>query len=309
IGAGSVAVGWASTTPMAGSGSNVLLYLDVTYGVGPADRSPVTATIPFNGGAIPVTLDDGSVTLPDVVLVAPANFVGQAGQTVEIPITVQALEAGDNVIAVEFTLSYDAAVIDITAAENPEGTLAESCLVQSNAGSGTITVGVACSSAIAANDTLLFLHTELLAAGTSALDFQAVTLNAGTPIGGGADGMVTVAGNAAPVFTTPAADTTITITEGDSLEVAFAAVDPQGADVTLTLTTGAGTPNATFENGVLTFAPDLTQAGTYTFTVTASDGQLTSTRTVTVVVEPCIEISVAELSGLHEGGFATMNAQ
>ena len=77
---------------------------------------------------------------------------------------------------------------------------------------------------------------------------------------------------------------TATIAEGAVLTIPVSASDPDGDILTLTAT---GLPrNAIFSPaaGAINFNPDDNQAGTFTVTVTASDGQLVTSKQITIAV-------------------------
>ena len=87
--------------------------------------------------------------------------------------------------------------------------------------------------------------------------------------------------NQAPALTLPAS---ASVDEGKTLTVKAEATDPNGDPVILS---ASGLPaNAVFiqATGTLTFAPDFTQAGAYSVTITAGDGELTASRTVQITV-------------------------
>ncbi|MFH1686333.1 MAG: Ig-like domain-containing protein [bacterium] len=93
------------------------------------------------------------------------------------------------------------------------------------------------------------------------------------------------AGNQAPVFDQVPLDS---ITENLVLEGFVAAHDPDMAPITLTVDAGTTPENFTFVdsgNGVagFTFSPDFSQAGTYDITVIASDGELETSATMTLI--------------------------
>ena len=88
--------------------------------------------------------------------------------------------------------------------------------------------------------------------------------------------------NHAPVVTiAPSAS----VDEGRTLVVPVTATDPDG-DVLAVTATGLPAANAVFvpSAGSLTFTPDFTQAGTYTVTVKADDGRLSSTASIVIAV-------------------------
>jgi hypothetical protein len=79
---------------------------------------------------------------------------------------------------------------------------------------------------------------------------------------------------------------TATVSEGNVLKIPVTATDPDGDTLTLTAT---GLPaNAVFvpASGAITFSPALGQAGVYPVVVTANDGQLAVSRSVSVTVTP-----------------------
>jgi hypothetical protein len=78
---------------------------------------------------------------------------------------------------------------------------------------------------------------------------------------------------------------TATTDEGKSLVIPVSAGDPDGDS--LTLDAGSLPDNAVFmpSAGSITFLPDYTQAGSYTFTITASDGALSASSIVRVTVK------------------------
>jgi hypothetical protein len=88
--------------------------------------------------------------------------------------------------------------------------------------------------------------------------------------------------NRGPIVSLPE---TASTDEGKSLVIPVAANDPDGDS--LTLDAGSLPDNAVFipSAGSITFLPDFTQAGSYTFTVTASDGALSASSTVRVTVK------------------------
>jgi len=87
--------------------------------------------------------------------------------------------------------------------------------------------------------------------------------------------------NQPPILTLPAS---ASVDEGKLLTIKAEATDPNGDPVSLS---ASGLPvNAVFiqATGTLTFAPDYNQAGTYPITITASDGQDSSSKIVQVTV-------------------------
>jgi RHS repeat-associated protein len=96
---------------------------------------------------------------------------------------------------------------------------------------------------------------------------------------------ITVAGaNRAPVLA-PIAP--LTVFPGGHLEAPFTATDPDGDRVQFFVTSAAPLPTSMLNgSGTFIITPAPGEEGTYTFTVIASDGVLTSTQAVTLAVAP-----------------------
>jgi hypothetical protein len=308
---GQISVAFASFTTLS-EADLPLLYLDVdfgtTTGVSALDFSLLAGEEPQFNEVMADPIVNGSVTIPDIALYLPAHAMGLVGTSMMLPVTTQEIMAVDGVLSYTFTVNFDPAVVDITGV-SVGGTASAGCSPESNPGAGQIIVAVGCSSEIEAEggQTLIYLMADLL---TPTLTPSALTwvpgsivFNEGTPLGGGIDGWLSVSANAGPAFTEVPPATTMV--EGALLEGTFAAVDPEGADVSLTLIAGGDVPNASFTDngdgtGAFSFAPDLTQAGVYTFTVQASDGLLTADASLTVTVTNFTENFEATLTGISE---------
>jgi hypothetical protein len=87
--------------------------------------------------------------------------------------------------------------------------------------------------------------------------------------------------NREPTLTVPE---NATVDEGKALVIPVSASDPDGDAITMT--SSALPANAVFipATGSLSFMPDFTQSGSYPVTITASDGSLTTQRSVTITV-------------------------
>ena len=91
--------------------------------------------------------------------------------------------------------------------------------------------------------------------------------------------------NGSPVFTSVTSEETLT--EGEEFGFQFEAEDPDGDELTFTLTAGGDVANASLTaEGLFSFAPEAGQAGEYPFTVQVSDGVLTDEHEFTIEVEP-----------------------
>ncbi len=99
--------------------------------------------------------------------------------------------------------------------------------------------------------------------------------------------------NAPPFFTETFDE--VTITEGDEFSFQFEADDPDGDELTFSLTEGNDVENASITTGGLfTFNPDPGQAGSYDFTVRVSDGDLFDNHDFMVNVEAVNQAPVFE---------------
>jgi hypothetical protein len=93
--------------------------------------------------------------------------------------------------------------------------------------------------------------------------------------------------NRAPTWTGGTTHATATVVQGQTLNLTYAAVDPDGDALTYTRTVAPAPAGAnSIAGGVLTFTPTLADAagGPYVFTITASDGALTANTTTSVTV-------------------------
>ena len=301
--AGQITVAYARNTALSGAGTLVLL--DVTY-LAVGNSGLTLANFQFNEGVPAATVTNGSVIVPQIALRAPVAAVGLVGTTIDLPITTEMIALVDGVESYVFTIAYDATVINITGA-SVNGTCSEGYSVQVNTVTpGRITVAAGGTTALVceADHALINLQATLINPGTSALTFVpgSVLFNEGIPIAGGINGTVIVSANAAPVFTQ--APLTATIFEEEVYTADFAAVDPDGGAITLTLTVGAGVPNVDFVDngdgtGNFVFSPDITQDGVYNFTVQASDGLLTTDAPLVVTVNNYVLSYEATLNGVN----------
>ena len=99
--------------------------------------------------------------------------------------------------------------------------------------------------------------------------------------------------NAPPFFTNTFDEETIN--EGEAFSFQFEAVDPDGDDLTFSLTEGNDVENASITSeGLFTFNPEAGQAGSYDFTVRVSDGSLFDEHDFVVIVEAANQPPVFE---------------
>ena len=90
---------------------------------------------------------------------------------------------------------------------------------------------------------------------------------------------------------------TINLTPGQVFSIPLIATDPNGAPITISVDTKGNLPTGTLtEDNTLVFNPSPTQLGTYTFTLIAKQGLLTTSETVTLNVIPDT-VTTTRLSG------------
>lgn len=116
---------------------------------------------------------------------------GEVGQSFLLAVNTGSV-SGENVTAFQFTISFDNAIINLTGIDQT-GTLSSSlvCIPNTNI-PGEITVGCFGATALSGSGTLLNLSAELLAEGTSPLEWKSFIMNAGTPSVSTTDGKFTV---------------------------------------------------------------------------------------------------------------------
>ena len=103
----------------------------------------------------------------------------------------------------------------------------------------------------------------------------------GVAVAGGAAAAALGGGNQAPTFASPTA--TATVAEDASVSISVAATDKDPLTYTVSAPANG---TATVSGGTVVYTPKKDFSGTDTFTVTASDGKLTASQTVTVTVTP-----------------------
>ncbi len=304
--ANSIRVVGASGSALEGSGTLINLVVDfLAEGTGNLAFTEFT----FNEGDPVAVTEDGTTTVPAIAFTLPDTTVGGGGE-ISIPVTTQDL-TGAGVLSYDFTVEFDPTVVTITDVD-ADGTISEDMTINSTTTANSIRVVAASGSALSGSGVVLNLTgTASGDEGETDLTFTSFTLNEGDPLGGGIDGSLTVTGNLAPVFTASLPDTTIA--EGEMLMFDFDADDPEGSDVTFSITAGPGGATIDADTGVLTWTPTFDDAGEVTITVAASDGSTTATTSATVTVTDVTADFIANLSGLNEvpallsSGYGTVN--
>ena len=263
---GRILVAWASATALSGAG--VLLNLNITFEAIGTTALATGATFLFNAGAPAAVVTAGSATVPSISIVA-GDVTANVGDAIVIPITTTALVAGDNILAYNFSATFDPAQISITTVDLAS-TLSDGGSVQINADNtlGTVNIAWAKATAITGDGLLLNVLATVLGKGTGTFAFTGFQFNAGAPVAGTFDGTITV-GNLAPSFTAVADQT---VNEGETMTFTVAATDPDGDALVYSAT--ALPTGATFNvaTQVFTWTPSMTDAGSYTAGFSVTDG-------------------------------------
>lgn len=107
---GRLLVAWANSTPLVGQGALV----NISFAFRNAGNTALVdnGTFRYNAGTPAVTVTPGSVTVPNIA-VTIGTVTAVVGDTVLIPITTSALVIGNNVLSYDFTMTYNAAVLNI----------------------------------------------------------------------------------------------------------------------------------------------------------------------------------------------------
>ena len=138
--------------------------------------------------AVHVLLPRAGIAQVDVSLPAVQADAGTSGL---IPIEVTDL-TGLNVTSFQFTVVFDATVVDITGASNADA-LTEGTAPLVNTGTpGQATVAWASATPLSGGGVLVYLEASYINVGTSALTFTQFDFNEGTPASNTTDGSVTV---------------------------------------------------------------------------------------------------------------------
>ncbi|GIV57476.1 MAG: hypothetical protein KatS3mg109_2041 [Pirellulaceae bacterium] len=249
------------------------------YTVSDGNGGTATATVTVTVSNPPPPSSEPSVSLPTVS--------GAPGEHAQLPVTVSDL-TGEGVIAYDFTITYDPAVLQLTGVTT-SGTLSDGWTVSSNGATpGVFVVSAANASAVAGSGTLLLIEADYLSAGTSPLTWSAFTFNEGTPSAILTDGSVTVSGG--PTNSNPVANDDTATTDEDSpviIDVLANDSDPDGDVLSIASVTDPPHGTATNNGSTVTYTPELNFNGTDTFDYTVSDGNGgTATATVTVTINP-----------------------
>ncbi|MFK7846494.1 MAG: cohesin domain-containing protein [Rhodothermales bacterium] len=189
---GKIGISWSGATL---SGAGTLLNINFTLLGG--GSSPLTFdNFSFNGGNVPATTNNGSVTVIEsgqIAVSMPTNIIGEIGQQVTIPVNTGDL-TGENVLSYVFTVAYDPDDITITGA-TVNGTLSAGNTVSVNTNTpGQVIVSLTSGTPLSGAGVLVNMSGTLVGPGTSPLSFSSFQYNAGSPAVSTVDGSVTVQG-------------------------------------------------------------------------------------------------------------------
>ena len=127
-------------------------------------------------------------TLAQITVSLPST-AGAAGASGNIAVTVEDDLSGEGVLAYDFTVTFDPAVVEITGYD-ATGTISEGMTINSTTTANSIRVVAASATPLEGSGTLINLEADFIAQGTSDLDFASFMFNEGDPAA------VTVSGDA-----------------------------------------------------------------------------------------------------------------
>ena len=272
---GQIKVAAAGTAALSGAGT--LLKLNIEY-IAEGSSDLTFANFMFNEGTPDKKLTNGKVNIGRIDLILPETK-GNIGETGLLPIMVEDL-TGKDVLAYEFTVTYDKSVVEITGYD-AVGTLSEDMSIVANTTvPGQIKVAAAGTTALVGSGTLLNLKVKYVGSGRTDLTWEKFMFNEGTPSANTING--SVSGNLPPVFVKVMPDTTIS--EGQALDYTYTATDADGDTLTFSLVNPPVGAKINSTSGVFSWTPSYEQSGTYNIVAVVTDGIAKDTSTTAVVV-------------------------
>ena len=272
---GQIKVAAAGTAALSGAGT--LLKLNIEY-IAEGSSDLTFANFMFNEGTPDKKLTNGKVNIGRIDLILPETK-GNIGETGLLPIMVEDL-TGKDVLAYEFTVTYDKSVVEITGYD-AVGTLSEDMSIVANTTvPGQIKVAAAGTTALVGSGTLLNLKVKYVGSGRTDLTWEKFMFNEGTPSANTING--SVSGNLPPVFVKVMPDTTIS--EGQALSYTYTATDADGDTLTFSLVNPPVGAKINSTSGVFSWTPSYEQSGTYNIVAVVTDGIAKDTSTTAVVV-------------------------
>ena len=269
---GQIKVAAAGTAALSGAGT--LLKLNIEY-IAEGSSDLTFANFMFNEGTPDKKLTNGKVNIGRIDLILPETK-GNIGETGLLPIMVEDL-TGKDVLAYEFTVTYDKSVVEITGYD-AVGTLSEDMSIVANTTvPGQIKVAAAGTTALVGSGTLLNLKVKYVGSGRTDLTWEKFMFNEGTPSANTING--SVSGNLPPVFVKVMPDTTIS--EGQALDYTYTATDADGNTLTFSLVNPPVGAKINSTSGVFSWTPSK-QIGTYQIIISLTDGIVTVNDTASV---------------------------
>jgi hypothetical protein len=295
VGAGTIQLGYIQNTNIPSEGVLFTLTGTLQNNVGVTNTGIVfnSYTVGNSLTTSPVAPVNKTITIGNTVIRFPNTSI-TTGTNRVVYITAEDLGLLD-AIAYDITFSYNPAALQIVGLSDA-GTLSEGS-VQANINSttGTVTLGAGFTQPLSQDGNLVGFEVRLLDNVQSAtLQFTDVKFysNANGSLLGvvGVNGVLTT--NAAPVFTTTLANTTINV--GETLSFTYVATDSENDALVYSLVTGPAGASINSVTGALTYTATAADVGTQTITVGVSDGvvtaPVTTTATVTVNAQARVQI-------------------
>ena len=269
----------AGTESLEGSGTLLTIRGTLSSGSAPLEFS----SFQFEEGRISAETQPGLLSVADIIVSFP-EVSARIGSSQLIDVQATDLTVGTDVESYQFTFGFDPEVLDVTGIET-EGTLSEGVNdTEIQVNGNTATVAVASSSPLEGSGSLIQIQTETVAVGESPLEFRSFQFNEGDPTAATEDGRVTVGDNQPPEFTDVPEDDTVAV--GEELTATVDANDPDGDEVSFSLTGAPEGAEIDSESGDFSWTPAESQAdSTYDIGVQASDGTASSETSFAVTVE------------------------
>lgn len=274
---GKLYVAWASPTSITATSGN-FINLTVNFKVAGTSALNVGTTFLFNSTQI--TVANGSAIAATIEVSVGSVTDAQKNVEVLIPINTSALITADNVRSFNFTLTYDAAKLQILGNTTANSLGVNGTTAENNTVAGTYLLSWASGATnpvtTATVGALVFVRAKMLVKGSTAVTLTAFTYNGGSPAAVRANGTITAV-NQAPVF--GANTTPLTVAENAALALAFTlvATDADGDALTYSYSPTTTGVNFNTSTGAFSWTPSYTQAGVYTLTFGATDGTVSAT--------------------------------
>lgn len=171
---GEIRVSVAADEVLTGAGTLVSLNATVTdAGTAPLSFSSF-ALFDTEGDEVLTDAVDGEIVGQGIVVTLP-DVTAEAGDSLSLPVDIEDL-GGAGVTSYQFTLPYDASILDISGV-NTTGTITSSSAdIEVSADEGEIRVSVAAEDSLSGSGALINLDATLVGAGTAPLSFSSFQL-------------------------------------------------------------------------------------------------------------------------------------